>query len=269
MILICFKISNSTYQILSALFNVVCNGLWLHLIVIPESLRTHFKVKFCVGRLKINECIYYVSFVDPSGCFPDSSALLLHPCFKNTQEVLGATVKSSCMSCVVECKRELKEEWKACFFFSLPPSPPSLARLHRAGWWNETCCPKGRLITLHLCSAVNCCSMDLGREEVLWDVAASPQGGGTALARPSPSSSATCQLHSKRKVQKGYFSSCRLLMKDLLLLCTSVGWAAAERGKTRDTTRGYSSTKCTLTQSDVLSCAGCKLCLWLPSNLWL
>lgn len=56
----------------------------------------------------------------------------------------------------------------------------------------ETCHPKGRLITLCLCSLINYLSGNLGKEEVPWDGAASPQGGVSALGTFS---SATSKLH--------------------------------------------------------------------------
>lgn len=85
----------------------------------------------------------------------------------------------------------------------------------------KTCPPKGRLITLHSCSSVDCCSLDFGKEGELWDLAASLEGGGAALGRYSPSSSATSKLCPQTPAVKTFLSSCQLLRKGLLLLCTA------------------------------------------------
>lgn len=129
-------------------------------------------MKFCIGRLKINECTYYVSAVDPSGCSPNSSALLYfspHTLVSGIRKVLRATAGSSSMSplahCITECKRELKEEGEA-FLTSLPQALPvyieldvEIRELPPQGKVDNCICAHQLVAALWVLERRRCCGM--------------------------------------------------------------------------------------------------------------
>lgn len=163
--------------------------------------------------------------MDPSGCFPNGAALLyLSSCtlVSRMQEVPRA---AACLpQCVVS--------WNARGSWKRKEELPPHQALHvciELLLNLESCNHEGRLITWRLCLSVGCCSVNLGKEEVPWDVAASPRGGGTALDRPSCSSQPSA--NSIPKVQRCYFPLVNSRGRACHFCVPVPGRWAAERGK--------------------------------------
>lgn len=100
----------------------------------------------------------------------------------------------------------------------------------------------------------SCCSVKLRKEKVLWDVAASPEGGGTAL-RWTFMFLFILLSHQQTPSAKMLLFSREFLRKGLPLLCTyaGLGGLQLEEGRTWDASQVYRSTKCILTWGYVCS----------------